>query len=77
MSALLEEFDITVLPGSDFYMPSTNLGVRIAAVDFDGSRALGSWLGIDNITEEYFQEFFPKIIQGGKCINEFLSSLTR
>jgi aspartate aminotransferase len=45
VNALLEESGVAVLPGSDFYMPATNLGVRVAAVDFDGARVLENWSG--------------------------------
>jgi len=73
--ALLGESGIAVLPGSDFYMPATNLGVRVAGVDFDGARALETWPGADRVTEEYFLSIFPKIEQGCGCIESFLSSL--
>ena len=75
VDALLEESSIALLPGSDFYMPATSLGIRIAAVDFDGVRALETWPGVDHVTEEYFHKGFPKIEQGCECIKEFLSSL--
>jgi len=66
---------IAVLPGSDFYMPATNLGVRVAAVDFDGAQVLETWPGADHVTEEYFQALFPRIEQGYECIKGFLSRL--
>jgi len=72
VDALLGESSIAVLPGSDFYMPATSLGFRVAAVDFDGVRALETWPGADYVTEEYFHTFFPKIEQGCECIKRFL-----
>ncbi len=73
--ALLKENGIAVLPGSDFYMPATNLGVRVAGVDFDGARVLESWPGSDHVTDEYLHEFLPKIEQGCECIEGFLNGL--
>jgi len=73
--ALLDEVGVAVLPGSDFYLPATNLGVRVASVDFDGARALETWPGSDQVTDTYFQEVFPKIIQGCDCLEKFLRQL--
>lgn len=72
---LLEENGVAVLPGSDFYMPATNLGVRVAAVDFDGARVLDSWPGIDQITEEYTDTHLPNIKLGCEGIESFLKNL--
>jgi aspartate aminotransferase len=75
-NSLLEESSIAVLPGSDFYMPATHLGVRVAAVDFDGGRVLRSWPGADHVTEQYLRDFLPKIEQGCEYIEGFLSRLS-
>jgi hypothetical protein len=47
----------------------------VAAVDFDGARALETWPGADHVTEAYFHAFFSKIEQGCECIKGFLSRL--
>jgi aspartate/methionine/tyrosine aminotransferase len=73
--ALLEEARVAVLPGSDFYMPSTKFGVRVAGVDFDGAHALETWPGSSHVTDDYFREVFPKIIQGCECFKAFLQSM--
>ncbi|BCS96672.1 aspartate aminotransferase [Desulfoluna limicola] len=75
VDVLLEENNIAVLPGSDFYMPSTNLGFRVAAVDFDGEQALDTWPGSDHVTEAYFHRVFPKIEQGCQSLETFLEGL--
>jgi aspartate/methionine/tyrosine aminotransferase len=75
VDALLDEAGVAVLPGSDFYLPATNLGVRVAAVDFDGARALETWPGGGQVTEAYFREVFPKIIQGCDSLVKFLGAL--
>ena len=76
VDTLLEENGVAVLPGSDFYMPATSFGVRVAAVDFDGEQALHTWPGAANITKDYFQHVFPKIDQGCDSLTTFLNGLT-
>jgi aspartate aminotransferase len=76
VDVLLEENRIAVLPGSDFYMPATNLGFRVAAVDFNGELALESWPGGDHVTKDYFHKIFPKIEQGCQCLETFLRGLS-
>jgi hypothetical protein len=75
VDALLSEARVAVLPGSDFYLPATNLGVRVAAVDFNGVEALDTWPGGDRVTEDYFHSVFPKIEQGCQYIEAFLNGL--
>ena len=75
-NALLEEHFVAVLPGSDFYMPATHMGVRVAAVDFDGGRVFDSWPGAAHVTEQYLREYLPKIEQGCERIEAFLSELS-
>lgn len=76
VNTLLNENRIAVLPGSDFYMPSTSLSVRVAGVDFDGANALERWPGINNVDDVYLEDNFPKILQGCECISQFLSELS-
>ncbi|WP_028314572.1 pyridoxal phosphate-dependent aminotransferase [Desulfatibacillum aliphaticivorans] len=71
--ALLEEVGVAVLPGSDFYLPATNLGVRVAGVDFDGQQALDTWPGRHHVTEEYMEEVFPNLVHGCERISTFLN----
>ncbi len=75
VNALLAENGVAMLPGSDFYMPATSLSARIAAVDFDGERALNSWPGSDQVSDDYFHDVFPKIEQGCQCISDFIKQL--
>lgn len=77
VNALLSKNRIAVLPGSDFYMPSTNLSVRVAGVDFDGAVALASWPGEGKVDGAYLEKNFPKILQGCECIRRFILDLKR
>ena len=74
-NALLLENSVAVLPGSDFYMPATNLGVRVAAVDFDGAQVMASWPGAGQITEEYIDTYLPNMKLGCEWISRFLGDL--
>jgi hypothetical protein len=47
----LEKVHEVVLPGFDFYLEATELGVRGAGVDYDGSAALATWSGFQRMTE--------------------------
>jgi aspartate aminotransferase len=75
VNALLDEVRVAVLPGSDFYMPATSLGVRVAGVDFDGSQALETWPGYTHVTDEYFRSVSGKIEQGCERIAKFVNNL--
>lgn len=70
---LLEHFQVALLPGADFYMPATNLGCRVAAVDFDGETALHSWSGAESMDEKKTNQLFPSIVQGCDRIEDFVS----
>jgi len=37
--------------GSHFHLAATELGVRAAGVDYDGSAALATWSGFQRMTE--------------------------
>ena len=73
---LLENFQVAMLPGADFYMPATNLGCRVAAVDFDGDTVLQDWKGPDCMDELKSRLFFPNIIEGCDSLESFVSSLS-
>ena len=75
VDTLLEDAGVAVLPGSDFYMPATSLSARVAGVDFDGARAVDTWPGIDNVSDDYFEKVFPKIKQGCDSLKRFLEGL--
>ncbi len=77
VDALLTKNGIAILPGSDFYMPATSLSARVAAVDFDGTEALETWPGANQISADYFHRVFPNIEQGCDRIEAFLSGLTK
>ncbi|MDF1761494.1 MAG: aminotransferase class I/II-fold pyridoxal phosphate-dependent enzyme [Coxiellaceae bacterium] len=60
---LLQHASIAALPGSAFGMPAEQLCLRIAAVDFDGGKALDMYQNDRNIDPKQFaQQALPDIV---------------
>ena len=72
---LLRQKGVAFLPGSDFYFPATNLGVRAAAVDFDGAKVRDLWPGVDDIDETLTRKLFPRLAKGCDHLGEYLDDL--
>jgi aspartate/methionine/tyrosine aminotransferase len=72
---LLDQARVAVLPGSDFYLPATNLGVRAAFVDYDGEAVLDAWTGARDMTPEKTRQFFPRLVGGCDSLERFLQAL--
>ena len=72
---LLAKKGVAFLPGSDFYFPATNLGVRVASVDFDGAAVRERWPGIDGMDETLTRELFPNLVEGCDRLEEYLDEL--
>lgn len=73
---LLEHFHVAMLPGADFYMPATNFGCRVAAVDFNGEKVLQAWAGPDSMDEQKTKQLFPNIVEGCNRLENFISTLS-
>jgi hypothetical protein len=72
---LLNQAHVAVLPGSDFYLAATELGIRVAGVDYDGAAALQAWPSENQVSEELAGRLFPRLIGGCDRLEEFLSGL--
>ena len=72
---LLKKMGVAFLPGSDFYFPATNLGVRVAAVDFDGAEVREAWPGAAKMNENLTMELFPRLVGGCDRLAEYLEDL--
>lgn len=74
---LLEETGVATLPGSVFGRPLSELTIRIAYVDFDGSRALAA---IEAQTEgvelehAFVNEYCPKVVEGIERIVDWVGN---
>jgi aspartate/methionine/tyrosine aminotransferase len=71
---LLVKKGVAFLPGSDFYFPATNLGVRVASVDFNGIHARENWPE-GTVSEDQVLHLFPNLVRGCDRLEEYLSSL--
>ncbi len=72
---LLEKAKVAVLPGSDFYLPATSLGVRVASVDYDGASVLEQWPGTEQMTEALTEALFPNLVRGCNALEAYLREL--
>ena len=71
---MLHEVGVGFLPGSDFYFPATNLGIRVASVDFSGAAVREKWPG-GKLADEQISEFFPNLVNGCNRMEQYLKSL--
>ena len=72
---LLAEKGVAFLPGADFYFPATNLGVRAAAVDFDGEAVRQAWPGRTGMNDQLTMKLFPQLVVGCDRLEEYLHAL--
>ena len=72
---LLKKKKVAFLPGSDFYFPATNLGVRVASVDFDGAAVREHWPGAENMDDTLTRNLFPRLARGCDRLGEYLNTL--
>lgn len=75
---LLEETGVAILPGSVFGRPESEFTVRLAYVDFDGSRALAAaetFSPEDQITDEFLTIYCSTIIDGVEKIAAWIKSI--
>lgn len=73
-SRLLEGTGVAVLPGSAFGRPASELSVRIACVDFDGTRALDAASGRAEIDEDFIREYCRPTVEGIDRLCEWLQN---
>ena len=69
---VLEKAHVAILPGSDFYLPATNLGVRVASVDYKGEEVLNVWTGPQDMTQGKISELFPRLVGGCDSLEHLL-----
>ena len=78
-SELLNTWNVACLPGSDFAMPRTDLGARLATVDYDGEAALQrfksdtTWALKNPIA--FVEKVAPRLVSACEQLGEFTSSL--
>jgi aspartate/methionine/tyrosine aminotransferase len=72
---LLENYQIALLPASDFYFNQNELFFRLAFVDFDGDTVYKQYLKNGNININFIKEYVPNIYKGIKAIKNFLTKI--
>ena len=72
---VLDEAGVALLPGSDFYFMATNLGARIASVDFDGAKVYEAWPDRPDDHDQVVEELFPNLKMGCDRLAGFLNHL--
>jgi len=73
---LLEEFNVALLPGIDFYFDPDELVFRLAYVDFNGKKALKKVLKNDvPLDIEFIERFAPNVMKGIQKIVDFVETL--
>ncbi|MHA1672437.1 MAG: pyridoxal phosphate-dependent aminotransferase [Promethearchaeota archaeon] len=76
---LISEWKLGTVPSSAFGMPKTDLGVRIAVIDYDGVKAIELWpnfqLSDQKSPEIYLEQVAPKILTMCQKICEFTEQL--
>ena len=73
---LLENYDVALLPGSDFGFQETELFFRLAFVDFDGENIMNSTQEDTEIDKFYVQKNCPSVFRGVDQLVKFTKELT-
>ncbi len=73
---ILEEFNVALLPGIDFYFEPKELIFRLAYVDFNGRKALKKYLKKDlSLDTKFVETYASNLIKGTQKIIEFVNTL--
>ncbi len=75
---LLDQFDVALLPGTDFYFSPDEFIFRLAYVDFNGKNVLAAYQKNKNIPLDlkFIKTFAPNVFKGVQNIVRFVDSLT-
>lgn len=72
---ILNEFNVALLPASDFYFKDDDLFFRLAFVDFDGSQVIKAYQSNQIIDEVFIKMHCPNIYKGIDKIIKFVDFL--
>jgi len=75
-SFILDNYNVALLPGVDFYFPDNSLTCRLAIVDFDGRKVFKAYKDLNNIDINFIKKHTPLIFKGLNQIKNFLNSLS-
>jgi aspartate aminotransferase len=71
---LLTETGVATLPGRVFGRPATELSMRLAYVDFDGTAAMSACEGQQTLEEGFLQTYCKTTVEGIDRLCQWLSS---
>jgi len=74
---ILEDWNVALLPGTDFYFSSEAYIFRLAYVDFDGKKALMAYQKNEKMVLDinFIKTFAPNVFMGVHKLKEFVNSL--
>ena len=73
---LLENYNVALLPSTDFYFQKEELFFRLAYVDFNGEEALKAYKGLESSTQKFIKIYCPSIYHGTQQIMKFINDLS-
>lgn len=74
-NALFDQKLVAILPGSDFYLPESYLGCRVATVDYDGESVYQASLKVTELGDSFVEQNCPNLKEGADRIESFLDAL--
>jgi aspartate/methionine/tyrosine aminotransferase len=69
---ILEQYNVALLPASDFYFKDEELFFRLAFVDFDGVEVIKAFRLNPSVDGQFIKKHCPNIYNGVKRIIEFV-----
>lgn len=72
---ILEEYQVALLPGSDFYLEDNELFLRLAFVDFDGEKVITAFQKENLVDQNFIKKYCPNIFNGIIRIQKFVKEL--
>ena len=70
---LLEETGVACLPGYEFGRPEAELSMRIACVDFNGTKALAAASDASNIDDAFLANHCTRVMKAIDLLCEFVT----
>jgi aspartate aminotransferase len=72
---LLNNYNVALLPSTDFYFQSDELFFRLAYVDFNGEKVLNALNNFDDSIDNFIKSNCPSIYHGTNQIINFINDI--
>jgi aspartate aminotransferase len=73
--ALLDQYGVAMLPGSDFYCPEDYPSARVATVDYDGAKVYEASTKAQALDDKFVEAHCPNLKLGLERVGEFIDAL--